>query len=261
MGEGGEVRLAAEGITVRRGDRAVLSGVDLALRARTITGILGPNGAGKSTLLMALAGLLSVAEGSIHLEGRPLKTWTARERAQRLAYVPQKTALAAPLTVREVVELGRFPHRGAFGAMAAADRRAVDRALEGAYVTHLPHRRFDALSGGEQRRVLLARALATEASTILFDEPTASLDVAHALALHRRLRELAEEGLTIAVVLHDLDDARRCTDRALLLDAGRPVAEGPSPEVVRPEHVRAVYGVELVEGGALGFRLGGGPVP
>ncbi len=246
--------LAVRELRVRRGARSVLRGIDATIPPGAITCVLGPNGAGKSTLLMAMAGLLAF-EGAIDLDGRPLHAFKPFERARRLAYVPQRSGLSAPFSVAAVVGQGRFPHHGALASPRRADREAVARAMDRADVTAIAARPFDALSGGEQRRVLLARALATEARTILLDEPTASLDVGHALALHGLLRALADEGYAIAVVLHHLDDARERTDRAILLDAGRVAAAGPSRDVVDHDHVRAVYGVDLVEGGGLGFRL------
>jgi iron complex transport system ATP-binding protein len=248
--------LRAEGVTVARGRRPVLHGVDFAASPGEVACVLGPNGAGKSTLLRALAGL-SPFGGRITLDGAPLDRLDARARARRLAFVPQRTALGAALSVETVVGQGRFAHTGGLGRPGAADRRAVAHALERADVARLRHRRFDRLSAGEQRRVLLARALATEARTVLLDEPTAALDVRHALELHALLRELADDGFCLVVVLHALDAARRHTDRATLLCDGAVVASGPTAEVVSPEPVRRVYGVELEEDAALGFRLGG----
>jgi iron complex transport system ATP-binding protein len=159
------------------------------------------------------------------------------------------------MTVRKVVDQGRYAHRGGLAAPSATDRRAADDAMARVNVTALVDRHFPELSYGEQRRVLLARALATEAPLLLLDEPTASLDVRHVLTLHRTLRSLAVEGRAVVIVLHDLDEARLVSDRALLLDDGATVAHGATAAVVTAEHVARVYGVELVEGGALGYRL------
>jgi iron complex transport system ATP-binding protein len=134
----------------------------------------------------------------------------------------------------------------------------VEQALRATDVHELRDRRWNELSGGEQRRVLLARALATEAPIILLDEPTSALDVGHALQFMQLLRELADRGRCIVVVLHDLDQVSRYADQTVLLHRGRTVASGPTPEVLSPEHVRAVYGVELVPNGALGYRLAEG---
>lgn len=248
--------IEVRGLRVRRGRRVVLDGVDFEAPRGAISCVLGPNGAGKSTLLKAIVGLLP-HDGAITLDGEPLKELPARHRATRLAYVPQRTQLTSALHVETVVGHGRYAHTGGLGRPGEGDRRAIHDAMERCDVVGLARRRFDHLSAGEARRVLLARALATEARVILLDEPTEALDVRPALELHALLRELADEGYALVVVLHGLDAARRRTDRALLLKDGAVVASGPSAEVVSPEHVRAVYGVELLEDAALGFRLGG----
>lgn len=238
--------LEARAVTVVRGDRAVLRDVSLTARAGEVTCILGPNGAGKSTLARALAGLLPFT-GSVRVGGEPVERMRARKRARALAFVPQRSELVAPLPVQAVVEQGRFA-RG-------DDAKAVRHAMELTQVTALAARPFTQLSEGERRRVLLARALATEAKVLVLDEPTAALDVRHALELLARLRELAGDGLCVVVVLHVLDEARRVADRVLLLNEGRAALEGAPGEVIAPEPVRRVYDVELLEGGALGVRL------
>jgi iron complex transport system ATP-binding protein len=248
--------LEVRGLGVRRASRGVLEGIEMCARAGEITCVLGPNGAGKSTLLRAIVGLLDYS-GTVTLGGKDLRHMHARERARLLAYVPQRSVLEAPLSVEAVVAQGRFAHTGGLRAPSEIDRRAVARAMERTDVISIAGRAFDRLSTGERRRVLVARALATEARTILLDEPTAALDVRHALELYAILRELATDGFAIAIVIHALDDARRHTDRAVLLHQGRVVADGPSIEIVSEANVREVYGVELVEDGAAGFVLGG----
>ena len=217
-------------------------------------GLIGPNGAGKSTLLKALVGLLPCA-GTVTLDGVDLDRLSARDRARSVAYVPQRTALTAPLSVRSVVDLGRFAHREPWSRPTAHDRAVVDAALESTHVTELADRPFPTLSGGEQQRVLLARALATEAPVLLLDEPTSALDVRQVLLLHAVLRTLADKGSAIVVVLHDLAEVRAHVDRAVLMNAGRVHATGATDQVVAPGPIRDVYGVELLEGSGLSYRL------
>jgi iron complex transport system ATP-binding protein len=248
-----EPLLQARGVSVERGGRQVLRDVDLDLEAGSVTAILGPNGAGKTTLLRALSGLLPF-RGQVRAEGREIGTLDARARARLMAFVPQRSQLTARMTAEAVVAQGRYPHRGGLGKLTASDREAIAGAMERVHVTPLAARVFPELSYGEQRRVLLARALATAAPVLLLDEPMASLDIPHVLSLQQTLRSLAGDGRGIVVVLHDLNDARRCTDRALLLDAGAVVASGSTGAVITPEHVARVYGVTLIEGDALGFR-------
>ncbi len=172
-----------------------------------------------------------------------------------MSYVPQHSALNAALTVREVVALGRYAHRPALAGLRAEDEQAIERALSDTDVLGLAPRRFDQLSTGEQKRVLIARALATGARILLLDEPSASLDIAHALALFELLRARAAEGRAIVIVLHQLEHALAFSDRALLLQDGAQLASGPTRAVVTPEHVRALYHVELIHAAAPAFRL------
>ena len=248
------------GLSVRRLSAAHRPGVDVlhdvslsAPRGR-ITALLGPNGAGKSTLLKTMVGLLP-PRGEILLDGESLTTLAPAVRARHVAYVPQRTLLTARLQVRSVVGLGRFAHVGPLSRLSVVDQEAVEQAMQEADVAHLAERVFTELSGGEQQRVLLARALATGARTLLLDEPTSSLDVSHMLALHVVLRKLAERDWCILIVLHGLGEARLLADQGVLLQSGRVYAEGPIDAVIHPDPIRDVYGVELIEGGGLGFAL------
>jgi iron complex transport system ATP-binding protein len=246
--------LAARAVRVERSGREVLSGFELQAHEGEVIALAGPNGAGKSTALKVLAGLWPCA-GAIEIYGQPLHALSLRERARRLAYVPQQSLLTRALRVHEVVRQGRYAHDPVWPSMRRSSEVAVDLALARTQLQDLTERRWDELSGGEQRRVLLARALATEARIVLLDEPTASLDLAHALRFLRLLRELAEHGHCIVVVLHDLEQVRRYAQQTILLHHGRIASAGPTSEVITAELVREVYDVELQEHAALGFRL------
>jgi iron complex transport system ATP-binding protein len=222
--------------------------------AGSITALAGPNGAGKTTALRALVGLVE-HRGTITLDGRNLDQLERRERARALGYVPQRSLLNASLCVRDVAFQGRFCHMREFGRPSRSDREAVERALESADVSGIADRSFIELSGGEQRRVLLARALATEAPVLVLDEPTASLDVRHVLTLFRTLRKLADAGHVVLVVLHDLRDTQTLADRVLLMKAGALVAQGAVSSCLTPERVLSVYGVRIGEERSLGFSL------
>lgn len=235
-------------------DKDVLHGVSLDAPAGTITALLGPNGSGKSTLLKSILGLTK-ASGSIRVNGRDLAEMSPVERAQQIAYVPQRTQLMARLSVEEVVEMGRFAHRGPLALRTDADREAVAQAMESAGVSALSNRSFLELSGGERQRVLLARALATGAKTLLLDEPTSALDVRQVLSIHHVLRGLAEQGCCILVVLHGLLEARQYAERAILLQEGRVHEFGPVEYVLRPEAVQEVYGVQMKEGPSFHFSI------
>jgi len=249
--------LQVSGLTVgyARGPEVVRA-VDLQAPRGAMTALIGPNGAGKSTLLKAAVGLLAHT-GSVQLDGEDLISMAPRERARRLAYVPQRTLLTARLSVREVVSLGRFSHRGALGSWAPGktDQHAIDAALEETDTHLLAHRPFPELSGGEQQRVLLARALATGATTLLLDEPTSALDVHHVLVLHGILRRVKARGYCIVAVLHSLPEVLRHADHAVLLKGGQVYARGPAAEVVAPGPIREVYGVVARPAQGLAFTL------
>lgn len=238
--------LVADGLSVRAGRSGplLLCGVDCRLLAGEVLSVVGPNGSGKTTLVRALSGRLRPHAGEVRLLGRPLFALSPLERARTLAVLPQENALPFALTVEEVVEMGRYPHLGRFGRPGPRDRRAVALAMERMGVDRLARRLFPTLSGGEKQRVLVARALAQEPEVLLLDEPTANLDVNHALELLRLVRSLAADpGLGVLVVEHVLAFARRFADRVLALKAGRRYAEGPPEEVLAPEVVADLFDV------------------
>jgi iron complex transport system ATP-binding protein len=246
--------LVADRVSVQLGGRPVVSEVSLRAEPAAVLALVGPNGAGKSSLLRALAGLLPCS-GQIIFRGESIAALAPTLRARAIAYVPQQSALRAHLSVREVVAQGRHAHHGFSLRAPPAREPAVEHALAATGLAELAARSFLHLSGGEQRRVLLARAIATEAPVLLLDEPTAGLDVAHVLTFHALVRELAREGRAIVFVMHDLGDVRRHADRAVLLASGRVAAEGPVAEVLSAEPISRVYGVRIEEQAAPRFHL------
>lgn len=232
----------AAGVSVQLGKREVLRDVSFRAEDGEVMCIAGRNGAGKTTLLRAIAGL-GPFTGTLEVRGVSASA-PAHQRATQVAYVPQRSGLNAALPVLRVVEQGRHVHRDALGRLGPTDRRKVDAALEQAGAAALRDRVFTALSYGEQRRVLMARALATGARVLLLDEPTAALDLEQSLRLLALMRTLAAQGYAVIVVLHALDDAMRHADRTLLLHEGRVDQLGPSAEVLSPRTIRRVYHVE-----------------
>ena len=216
-----------------------LGGVSFTARDGQITALLGPNGAGKTTLLRLIAGLLDPEAGAVLLDDVPVHTVPRRERARRVALLEQESSSTVPLTVREVVALGRIPYRTLWGA--DADEAAVDRALAAADAAHLADRAWSALSGGERQRVHIARALAQEPDLLLLDEPTNHLDVSAQLSLLAFVRDL---GRTTVAALHDLNLAAAYCAHVLVLAGGRLVAAGDPRDVLTADLVREVYGVE-----------------
>src|SRR3989442_11830926 len=206
----------------------VLHGIDLSLHAGEDVALIGPNGSGKTTLLRALVGALRPRAGAVFLAGRPLGDFSTRERARRVAMVPQTFATPFAFSGWEVAALGRTPYVGTFGHLSRADRDAVDRALAETDAADLAARPFAELSGGERQRVVLAMALAQEAAVLLLDEPTTHLDLAHQLRTLGLARDLARSrGLAVVAVLHDVALAGGF-ERVVLLDGGPAVAAGTS---------------------------------
>jgi iron complex transport system ATP-binding protein len=232
-----------EGLAFAYSDRPVLRDVSFRLAAGELVALCGPNGAGKSTLLRLLLGLHAPAAGRLQLGGAPLGTLSRREIARRAALLPQESPLDLPLTVREVVALGRLPHLGRFQAEGPADARAVEAALAATDTSVLCDRPVTELSGGERQRVHLARALAQEAPVLLLDEPIAGLDLVHQLEVLDLLRAVVDGGRGTIVALHDLSLAARCCDRMLLLAEGTLQADAPPAAVLTPEALARFFAV------------------
>lgn len=225
--------------------RTIVPELSLSLSRGAIHCLVGPNGCGKSTLLKALAGVLTPLSGRVCLEGRELAQWGHRPLARRLALLPQNPEAPEDITVRQLVAHGRFPHQGLFGRSSAADRAAVADALALTGMAGLQNREFQALSGGERQRAWVALALAQQADYLLLDEPTTFLDIGHQLEVLSLLRQLnRDRGLTVAMVLHDLNQASEYADRLLVMDQGRLQADGRPAEVLTPALLRRVFGIE-----------------
>lgn len=238
-----QVRL--EGVTVAYRGRPVLRDVTLDIAAGERVALIGPNGAGKSTLLRAVAGLVEPAAGVVELDGNPLSSLDRLAVARRIAVVPQLPVLPFATTVEEVVALGRLPHEHPVRGMRPVDRSVVAEAIERVGLGHLLGRDARELSLGERQLVLLAMAVAQEAPLLILDEPTVHLDLRHQVEVMDLLLDLnARLGTTVLAVLHDLVLAAHFFPRLVLLDGGRVVADGPPAEVLHPDRIREVFGVD-----------------
>jgi iron complex transport system ATP-binding protein len=235
--------LEARGAQAGYGADPAVSDVDLELPAGELVAVVGPNAAGKSTLVHLLAGALPARRGEVRLQGRRLSDWPARERAQRLALVPQSSRQDVAFTVRQLVSMGRAPHVGPWSQEQPADREHIDRALEVTDLAHLAERSLAELSGGERQRVLLARALAQAAPVLLLDEPVAHLDLGHQQLVLERLAAHASTGGAALVVLHDLSLAARL-HRIVVVERGRIVATGSPGEVLTPGRLASIWGID-----------------
>lgn len=237
--------LIVDALSVKLGKRIVLHDASANLRPGRVTAILGPNGAGKSTLVKAAAALVGRAGGCVRLGAQDVATMDPRVRARAIGYLPQDATVHWNIVARDVVALGRLSHLGPHAAPSPADRAAVDRAMHDTETTDLADRPIGELSGGERARVLLARVLAGEPRWLLADEPLASLDPAHQIDLLARLRTYAAGGAGVAIVLHDLVQAQRAADDALLIAEGRVVAFGPVADVMTADTLARVFGVRV----------------
>ena len=210
----------------------------------SVTGLLGPNGAGKTTLLRTALGFLKPSTGTVRVLDRPVSEWSRDGLARAIAYLPQGADAHWPVSALRLVALGRLPHRTAFDGETGNDRAAVEDALRRCDALEFSARRIDELSSGERARVLLARALATQAPILLVDEPAAHLDPAHQLHLMELLREEAARGAAVVVTLHDLSLASRFCDSLVVLKGGRVVAQGNAPSVLSAAVLADAFGIE-----------------
>ncbi|MFJ4165426.1 ABC transporter ATP-binding protein [Microbacterium sp. NPDC089698] len=241
--------LAAEGLALHYGRTPVVHDVALTLRPGSVTALIGPNGSGKSTALRAIARLHRIHAGSVRIDAdgadRDAAALDAKEFARTVAMLSQSRPHPSGLEVRDVVGFGRHPHRGRFSGLRDEDRAAIDRALALTGLGAMAARPVDELSGGELQRVWLATALAQTTPILLLDEPTNHLDLRYQIETLDLIRDLADAGTALGVVLHDLDHAAAVADRIVLLHDGRVRADGTPAEVLTGENLSAAYGLHI----------------
>jgi iron complex transport system ATP-binding protein len=244
-----EIALELVGTTFAYDSEPVLSEVDLAVEPGRFFGLLGPNGSGKTTLLGLLSGALRADAGAVKIMGRDVTAWDRRELARLVAVVPQRFDLAFPFSVQEVVLLGRVPHRGPLALDRAEDLKVAREAMQAVEVLHLASRRMHELSGGEFKRVVVAKALAQQPRVLLLDEPAAHLDIRHQVSLYELVEDIRRRtGVTVVSAMHDLNLAAAYCDRVALLSRGRIARTGSVEEVMTYRHLRDVFGTEIYVG-------------
>jgi iron complex transport system ATP-binding protein len=237
--------LEARSLRASYGATRALDGLDAEVRRGELVALLGENGSGKSTFLKVIARIVAPEAGELLLEGRPLAAVGRRESARRIAYLPQSLDFVFPIRCLDFVLQGRAPHAKGFSADSAEDRERAIAAMRACDVERLADRDAAALSGGERRRVFLARALAQDAEIWLLDEPTSGLDLRHRLEFLGLLdRTHAERGTTVLLVTHEIDLAGDLADRVILLRRGRALAVGRPDQTLTPDRVREAFGVE-----------------
>ena len=249
------VTISCRRLDVDVGRRRVLSGIELELSPGAMVGVIGPNGAGKSTLARAMLRLVPVAGGSVEINGVDVARLASPDLARRIAYLPQGQELHWPLSVERLVGLGRLPHLAPFSRIRAVDQAAIETAMCETGVAPFRDRTANGLSGGERARVMLARALATQAPALIVDEPLASLDPGHQIEVMALLAARAKAGALVVVVLHDLTAAARYCDRLILLHDGMVVGDGSPADVLSDAALAAVYGITAWRGEIAGMPM------
>lgn len=240
------VALSARGLVAGYGGAPVCRGIDLDIAQGGFTAIIGPNGCGKSTLLRSLCRLLVPAAGQVMLGGQDMARIPARQLASRVGLLPQSAIAPAGITVADLVARGRYPYQGFFRQWSNADSIAVRAAMQATGVAALACAQVDQLSGGQRQRVWVAMALAQETPILFLDEPTTFLDIAHQIELLDLLTDLNAAGRTLVAVLHDLNQACRYASRLVVMAQGRVVAEGPPAQVMTPDLLAEVFGLEAL---------------
>jgi iron complex transport system ATP-binding protein len=229
------------------GKHPVLKNLTFSITAGQFFIIIGPNGSGKTTLMKLLAGILAAEAGRIRILDRDIRRFSPKSLARQVAYVPQRVETGLPFTVEETVLMGRAPHQKILGMPRPEDLRALRQAMEITRIKHLAARKLDQLSGGEQQRVVIARALCQQPRIILLDEPTASLDLSHQLQTMDLMEQLkTDRSVTVVMVSHDVNLAAVYADRLLLLDEGEIRSRGTPGEVLTLENLEATYGCNLL---------------
>ncbi len=238
--------LAAQDLRVGYTERPVISDLSIEIVKGQITALVGPNGSGKSTLLKTLARLLKPTGGAVLLDGKALHTLSTAQIAQQMAILPQGPNAPHGLTVRELVEQGRYPHVGALRMLKQQDHQAIQQALELTHMIDFAHRPLANLSGGERQRAWIALTLAQDTPILLLDEPTTFLDIGHQLEILELVHHLnLEHKMTLVLVLHDLNQAAHYAHRMVVLNRGRIVADGAPNTVLTPELLATVFGVRV----------------
>ncbi|MFF3994161.1 ABC transporter ATP-binding protein [Streptomyces cyaneofuscatus] len=237
-------RLAARGVTVGYGGRAVIDDLDVVIPSGVVTTIIGPNGCGKSTLLRTLTRLLKPASGTVVLDGEDIDRLRTRDVAKKLGLLPQAPVAPEGLTVGDLVARGRHPHQSWLRQWSSDDAEVVERALAMTGVADLADRPVDSLSGGQRQRVWISMTLAQGTDLLLLDEPTTYLDLAHAIDVLDLVDDLHESGCTVVMVLHDLNLATRYSDNLIVMRAGSILAQGHPRDVITAELLHEAFGLQ-----------------
>ncbi|MEO0561332.1 MAG: ABC transporter ATP-binding protein [Chloroflexota bacterium] len=226
------------------GNTLIIDQLDLTIEKQSVTALVGPNGCGKSTLLRGISRLLKPKTGSVYLDGRKVHSMNAKELAREMGILPQSPSVPEGLTVHELVAQGRYPHQSWFQQWSGEDERIVQDALTTTTLTEFADRPVDTLSGGQRQRAWVAMALAQQTDVLLLDEPTTYLDMAYQVDVLDLLEDLNQDGRTIVMVLHDLNQAARYADHIVALCEGRIITQGAPRSVMTSETIQQVFGLQ-----------------
>ena len=244
LDESNSVSLSAEALTLKHAKTTIIENLEITLPNGKVTAIVGPNGCGKSTLLNGLSRIHHPSHGSVLLDGKDIHKLPSREVARRLALLPQDTIAPDGISVTELIRFGRHPHQSAMKQWTMSDQEAIDYALNSADLSELRHRLLDTLSGGQRQRAWIAMSIAQETPLLLLDEPTSALDLGHQIEVFELIKELSEQGKTIAMVVHDLASACRYADHIVAMKEGQIITQGSPKIVMTKELVLELYGIE-----------------
>ena len=239
--------ISAENINFRYAEKPVMEGVSFSIDEARMVAVIGPNGSGKTTLLKIINGTLFPDTGRMLIDGKETKNWSRKEIAQKVAIVPQETAITFPFFAEEIVLMGRFPHLSNYRFEDKSDYRIVQEAMEKTDTLAFASRRFNELSAGERQRVLIARALSQEPEILLLDESTVFLDLKHQFQFLSLLKQLnTVQRLTVIFVTHDINLAAQNAGQIIMLDSGKIYAIGMPPEVITAANIKEVYDVNAL---------------
>ncbi len=240
----GTVSLSADNLTLQHGKTTIIESLNLTLPLGKVTAIVGPNGCGKSTLLNGLSRIHHPIGGTVLLNGKDIHNYPSKEVARKLALLPQDTISPDGINVEELIRFGRHPHQSTMKQWKMSDQEAIDYALNAADLNGLKDRLLNTLSGGQRQRAWIAMSIAQETPLLLLDEPTSALDLGHQIEVFELIKELSEEGKTIAMVVHDLPSACRYADHIVAMKDGKIVTQGCPKKIMTKELVLALYGIE-----------------
>ena len=236
--------LLTDKLTLKHSEHTIIDGLSVSFPKGKVTAIVGPNGCGKSTLLNGLSRVHQPAAGQIILDSKDIHSLPSREVAKKLALLPQETSAPDGITVKELIRFGRHPHQNFLKQWGMDDRTAINFALSAANLEDLSDRLLDTLSGGQRQRAWIAMSIAQETPVLLLDEPTSALDLGHQIEVFDLIRELAEQGKTLVMVVHDLAMAARYADHLIAMKSGEIVAQGAPKEIITSELMDSLYGVQ-----------------